>query len=551
MQNNDILYKKLEKAICENCFITHEIQAISENSTIKMRWLFDLRAVILRSDILNAYSEFFWNRYKDEDLFQICGLELAAVPLVAAVIMKFHEKGRTLNGFIIRKSRKKSGLLKMTEGEIVDLPIIILDDLLNTGSSIIRQIEIIEELHKEVKEVFTILRFRDIDYYKSFKDKGIPHFSIFELNDFKDSLNVVNLLPHKIEKQVESPFEKSPIWYSKGETPNYFYVNPKSGPVVSKQVVFFGTDEGILQAKNIFTGKELWKYKIPFGSVGKFIFSTPVIYKDLIIFGAYDGNVYALDKNTGKRVWMFMEAEWIGSSPCVSEDLGILFIGLEFGLFSKKGGVVGLDVITGKKLWEYRTSELTHASPAYSNKFKLVACGSNDGVLSVLCAKTGVLKWTFKTKGEIKYAPSFSDSHGFIIVLGFDEFVYVLKTKTGEVVTRYEMGFGGYSTPLVVDDMVICTSFDKCVHCFNIYTGVLIWKYNTGARCFSTPLLVEEKVYVGSNNGQLFEIDSKNGNVSGIFHTRERIVNKIAYDEETKIFFIPTFANEIFAFKKK
>ena len=551
MQENGQYLHILEKAIIQDCFVTKEAQAVSERSTLTMKWLFDFRAVILKSEVLNAYAELFWEKHKDKKEFQVCGLELAAVPLISAVIMKFHEKGRRLNGFIIRKSRKKTGLLKMIEGEVLDLPVIIIDDLINTGSSVIRQIEIIEELGKEVTKVFTILRFRDSEYYVSFKERNIILDSLFELNSFKESLGVQNLLPKKEEKQIGSPFDSKSGWYLKGEKPNFFYVVPKSAPVVSDEHVYFGTDDGVFHCRDVVSGKKVWDYRIPFGAVGKCIFSTPSTYKDLVFFGAYDGNLYTLNKHTGKREWVFMEADWIGSSPCVAEDLNMVFIGLEFGLFTKKGGVVGVDVKTGKKIWEFRSQELTHASPAYSKKYKLVACGSNDGILYVFDAKKGNLKWSFKTEGDIKYAPAFSDKHGFVVVLGHGNIVYVLDIKTGKVVSQYEMGFGGYSTPLIINDSVIVTSFDKCIHCFNIHTGALVWRYDTGARCFATPILVNDKVYVGSNNGRLFEMNPKTGEVTGIFHTRERIVNSVAYDEKTKTFFIPTFANELYALKKK
>jgi outer membrane protein assembly factor BamB/orotate phosphoribosyltransferase len=551
MKKNNHNYSVLEKVIRENCFVTEEAQVISENSTIRMNWLFDFRSVILKSNVLNVYAEIFWERYQCEKNFQVCGLELASVPLLAAVVMKFHEKGLALNGFIIRKSRKKTGLLKMIEGEVLDIPVIILDDLINTGSSVMRQIEILEDLKKEVKEIFTILRFRDAEYYQSFKQKNIQLVSIFELNDFKDSLKVKNLAPPQEEKQIGNPFTEEVVWYFQGKKPNFFYVVPKSGPVISDGCIYFGCDEGVFHALEVVTGKEIWNYKIPFGTVGKTIFSTPSVYQNLVLFGAYDGNLYALDKETGKRAWVFMEADWIGSSPCIAEDLDMVFIGLEFGLFAKKGGVVSINIKTGEKMWEFRSEELTHASPAYSKKFQVVGCGSNDGVFYLFDAKKGTLKWSFKTGGGIKYAPYFSDAHGFVIVLGFSETVYVLEIKTGKIITKYKMDFGGYSAPIVVNDTVICTSFDKNIHCFDIYTGNLIWKCNTDARCFSTPLLVEEKIYVGSNNGRLFEIEPKTGKVSGIFHTRERIVNKIAYDKETGIFFVPTFANEIIALKKK
>jgi len=541
---------EIRKAIVENCFIVEDAVAISSTSEINMGWLFDLRAVFLTPTVLSAYSELFWERHKDKQ-FQICGVELAAVPLITAIILNFHKKGRTINGFIIRKSRKKTGLLKNIEGKVTNEPVIILDDLINSGGSVMRQVEIVREFQLKIIEVFTILRFRDVEYYKNLNEAGVPIYSLFDLNDFRDKLGVSNLPPPQVKTQICDPFYNNALWYFKGLAPNFFYVVPKSGPVASGGRVFFGTDDGTFFAINAGSGDVVWKYKIPFGTRGKFIFSTPSIYKNLVFFGAYDGNLYALNQKTGKREWVFMEADWIGSSPCVAIDLGLVFVGLEFGLFKKRGGVVAINASTGEKVWEYRTPELTHGSPAYSSKYGVVACGSNDGKLSVFDAKTGKLVWDFQTEGDIKYAPTFSDKHGVVVVLGHGAIVYVLDIKTGRPITTYAMDFGGYSSPLIIENTIICTSFDKHVHSFEIMTGKPIWKFNTGARCFATPNLIQGKVYVGSNNGRLFELDPVTGNVEGIFYTRERIVNKIAYDEETHTFFVPTFANELYALKKR
>lgn len=540
----------LKRSIETDVFLVEEAKSAAASWGGHDRWLFDFRAVMLRSEILDAYAEIFFDRYRERYPFQVCGLEMAAVPLVTAIVMKFQERHMPLNGFFIRKSRKKSGLFKMIEGRVTEYPIIIVDDLVNTGSSVIRQIEILKELKKAISGIFSILRFHDLEYYGRFRELGIEFSALFDLNNFSDSLGIANLQSTSRTQPIPNPFQEISVWRFFSPDPNFAHLVPKSAPVVSEGMVYFGTDSGLFFALNALNGKTIWTYRVPFGSQGKKIFSTPVIWKDLVIFGAYDGNLYALDKKTGKRFWIFLEADWIGSSPCIAPDLGMVFIGLEYGLFKKRGGVSGLDACTGKKIWEFRSEELTHGSPAYSMKFGVVGCGSNDGVFSLLDARTGKLRWSFQTKGPIKYAPRFVDEYGLVVVLGYDEIVYVLRTKTGEVVTRYVMEFGGYSTPLVFGKKVICTSFDKHVHCFDLFSGELFWKLDTGARCFSTPEIINGKIYVGSNNAQLFEIDPDFGDVTGIFHTRERIVNKIAYDKEHDIFFVPTFANELFALKK-
>lgn len=539
----------LRKAIEGEVFVVEEAKRTSAMHEGNSGWLFDFRAVMLQPEILNAYCELFYEKYESKYPFQVCGLEVAAIPLVAALVMKFHEKKKPINGFFIRKSRKKSGLLKMIEGKVTDDPVIIVDDLVNSGLTIMRQVEILQELKKRIAGIVSILRFRDASYYVSFQEKGIPFEAFFELSDFQESLGVVNLKDSRYAPLAPNPFGKI-CWKFQGESPNLFYVVPKSGPVVSDGLVYFGADDGYFFSLDVISGRVSWKYKTPFGSKGKYILSTPAVYRDMVFFGAYDGNLYALDKRTGQKRWVFMEADWVGSSPCVAEDLGLVFIGLEYGLFRKHGGVSGIDIRTGEKVWEFRSSALTHGSPAYSEKFRVVGCGSNDAVFSVLHAKTGKLLWSYQTDGPIKHAPCFSDEHDVVVVLGHGETVFVFKTDTGDIVSKFRMNFGSYGSPLVFRESVICGSFDKHVYCFDLFTGVLKWKFYTGSRCFSTPVIVDGLLYIGSNNARLFEIDPETGEVLGVFQTKERITNKIAYDRETGIFLVPTFANEIFAMKK-
>src|SRR5579864_8652370 len=70
-------------------------------------WLFDMRAVFLQPEYLNAYAEVFWDRFKDKLPFQVGGIETAGIALVTAIIMKGHERGTPFNGFFVRKSRKR------------------------------------------------------------------------------------------------------------------------------------------------------------------------------------------------------------------------------------------------------------------------------------------------------------------------------------------------------------------------------------------------------------------------------------------------------------
>lgn len=539
---------KLKEVIEKEVFLTKkETKSVDQNG-IETDWIFDFRKVLLSAEILDTVSELFWGEFKNEHPFQVGGIEVASIPLITAFVLKAREKNKISNGFFIRKSRKKSGLLRMIEGEISDDKIILVDDIINSGKSFVRQVEVIESLGKKVSAVFVILRFRDLSYYTYLNERGIKIISLFTLEDFKNSLGVSNLVD-KNELPVPTPFEID--WYFKSEKPNYFLVTAKSAPAIDKEKIYFGGDNGTFWALNQADGKIAWEYKILLGSQKRRTFSSPVVYKNVVYFGANDGNFYALDSSTGKRKWVFLEADWIGSSPCIAEDIGTIFVGLEFGLWKKQGAVVALDSSSGKKVWQFLMSGLTQSSPAYSSKLKVVVCGCNDFSVYGLDAKTGKLLWVFKTDGEITGSFAFDETRGVVAFGSFDSSVYILNAKTGKLIHKTKTDEAIFSTPTISGGFVYVSSLDKSMYCIDLDKGIVVWKFKTNARIFSSPEIIGDSVYIGSNDGRLYELDLKTGKNTAFFQATERITDKITHNKATGKIFLATFANEIYCLSKK
>lgn len=545
----DELKQQLKTVIVKKVFVSGSDERMTSNSGKDQAWLFDFRRAILEPDVLDLYTSIFFTHYSDPSSIQVGGMEVAAVPLVAGIVQKSTALGTPVPGFFVRKSRKKYNLMRAVEGTLhVDKKIILVDDLLNSGTSIIQQVEVLESMGHSVSEVFVMLRFRDEAFYTGLHERGVKITNLFELNDFSDVLPVANLLPHTHPQMLE-PF--SVLWRFASPEPNLAYVVPKSAPVIDDEYVYFGSDSGYFWCLDQTTGDIVWKFKVPFGADGKYIFSTPVLSRGLVIFGAYDGNLYALDAKTGKRVWTFFDADWIGSSPCVAEDLGLVYVGLEFGLFHKQGGIAAVDIQTGEKKWSKEMGGLTHASPAYSKKYQTVMCGSNNGHVYAFDAKTGEQKGEIVTQGEVKYGIAVNEEYGWFAFGSFDGHVYVRDLATGNEVVTFDALSAIYSTPLFDGMMLYVASLDKNIYCFDVAQKKKVWEFNTTARVFASPVLIEGKLYIGSNTGRLCELDSKTGKQTGFLQLAERIVNRIAYNEQTKTFFIPTVANEIYAARIK
>jgi outer membrane protein assembly factor BamB/orotate phosphoribosyltransferase len=513
-------------------------------------WIFDFRAVLLNPDFLNTVSNVFYDTLKAlTQTFQVGGIESAALPLISGVVMKARERGDEVHGFYIRKSRKKQGLTKIVEGTINKQPIVLLDDIMNRSNSLLKQIEVLESMGERVYAVLTIIRYRDVSYYEQLHKRGIKIISLFDLTNFPE-LKDLAPLSEKEAREVPRPYVQK--WYFKSENFNPYLVVQKSAPVLDEEKVYVGSDSGVMWALSQKTGSVAWSFTMKgVGSGRKRILSTPAVDEERVYFGAYDGVVYALHKHTGKLAWTYEDADWVGSSPTISHELGLLYIGLEFGLFGKKGGIVALDIHTGRLVWNKTFKGLTHSSPAYSQKHSKVVIGSNCGTVACFDAKDGRELWEVSVPAEVRGNITVDEKRGYVLFGCYDSNFYILSLKTGEQIFLYKCYFPIYSTPLVVGDVVVFASLDKNVYCVDLETLTLQWKFETEGRVFASPALVEDKVLIGSNDGRLYELDIRTGENTAIFQATERIVNRVAYNPTTKVLFVPTFANEIYALKKE
>lgn len=551
---SDILFK----IITEKVFKDEEIQEVSLNSTgsIVESWTFDFKAEGLSRVFLREYATHFWKsfRHRFGNHIQIGGMETGAIGLVAGVLT-YTPDDMSSTGFYIRKSRKKSNLANLVEGNIrSNIPIILVDDILNFGRTIRKQVVILEDLGYKVTAVFCCLRFRDMSHYQDLLDKGIVIVSIFELNDFEGILPVRNLVT---KTRAVFPEKKYVPDYKVVLTnqPNAYLVVPKSAPLLVGGYIYMGVDGGFFYCLRAEDGSIVWVYRVFFGDRGKWILSSPAVFEDRVVFGAYDGNVYCLNRFTGKRFWAHTDADWVGSSPCIDAVRGIVYIGLAFGLPKKRGGVVALDIRTGQVKWKnYTMAGRVYASPAHSRKHALVVCGSDDGCMYAFHAKTGVVVWKFQTHDSIKGEATFYEEGGLVVFGSLDGGVYVLCIQDGSLYHRFEARFGFYSTPVMDGHRILIGSLDKNVYCFDIIKKKTSWVFETFGRIFSTPTLDGQSVFIGSNDGMMYELDAQTGRRIAGVQLAERIVNRVQVSRQSNgknRVYIPTHMGELYSVREE
>jgi outer membrane protein assembly factor BamB/orotate phosphoribosyltransferase len=539
--------ERLKKEIAEHAFITKDERELLDLNGKEFQWFIDIKGIMLKPGNLDAISEIFWEHLHDIGRFQLGGLETVAIALMSGVVMKAQRESIALNAFYVRKSRKRDGMQRGIEGALTDEPVILLDDAMNSGKSIVRQVEALKAEGKRVAEVCVIVAFRDPAYYKYFTENNIKVWSIFTLEDFPRS---GGLLKSQLKPAAQPRMHFDIEWKFESADPRYEIILPKSAPVSDRERVYFGADNGSMWALNQSDGSVAWSYKTLFGAGKKRIFSSPALFNGTLFFGAYDGNFYALDAETGKKKWINFEADWIGSSPCVAEDLGLVYVGLEFGLWRKYGGIAAFDAETGERKWWYQLETHVHSSPAYSKKFGIVVVGSKSGEVCAFDASTGALRWRYSGSTDVKGGLAFDESRGLVIFGSWDDRIHMIDVGTGAFVRAVETYKPIYSNPVVWNGRLYMGLIDKRVVCVDIGEGKVLWEFWTQSRVFATPAFIDGHLFIGSNDGRLYEIDPETGAEISFFQTTERIVNKVAYNPDTKRIFLPTYANEMYCLKR-
>jgi outer membrane protein assembly factor BamB len=260
---------------------------------------------------------------------------------------------------------------------------------------------------------------------------------------------------------------------------------------------------------------------------------------------------YCLNAADGQVVWAVAQGEWIGASPLVVPQHGLVFFGIEYERPWAQGGIAALNMLTGEKTWEYPVRKFQHGSPAYWAGGDLILWGTADHVMAAIAAKTGKTIWTFKTRRSVKYAPAVCEKRGVVAFASFDKSIYVLDLATGQKLGEWETEEICYTTPLIVGDRLFCGSGDRNLYVIDLASMSLIKKIPARARVYCSPRLVDGKVMVGTNGGVVMEIDPDTLEICGRLQLEDAVTNAIAATPDGKRIFVSTAMNHLYAFERE
>ena len=254
----------------------------------------------------------------------------------------------------------------------------------------------------------------------------------------------------------------------------------------------------------------------------------PALAYGRLFFTNNSGVLYAISARTGKRAWRREVGRCVAASPAVAHRLVYQAFLNRPPCNSKKkfltGEVIAFSPGLGRIRWRTKIGP-TESSPLVSGPYLYV--GDWRGRVYAIHARTGKIRWTYRTKGRVKGAVALSG--GRLYVGSYDGHLYALSARSGKLRWRApvqpRLGSRGnlYSTPAVAYGRVYIGSTDGKVYSFGATSGKLRWSHGTGGYVYGSPAVWRRLVLVGSYDRRFYAFDAATGDVRWRFKANGKI----------------------------
>ncbi len=310
--------------------------------------------------------------------------------------------------------------------------------------------------------------------------------------------------------------------YVKWSVTSDHFTNEMLNPLVVKEFVVVGTNQGELRAYRTGNGEPVWTYQH-----GSRLFHKLSSDGERVYFSAH-GGLTAVTADAGEKVWAVNLVQ--GEGPVLAlPEKGLVLIA------DNDGTLHALEAKTGKKRWD---AEFLTDAPAVppmfggkrlhiSNDKAFPTCLVNDGEMVILSVfdqcrivsfnvASGKKLWSFQTSGCVYGEAVATSNHVFIG--SQDEAFYCLDKKTGKQVWKFVTKARVASGGVVDDRYVYFGSCDGGLYCLSQADGKLRWRFEadrfpdgSNSAIYSVPVLRQGTLYFAAGEGQFYAVAADSG----------------------------------------
>lgn len=274
---------------------------------------------------------------------------------------------------------------------------------------------------------------------------------------------------------------------------------------VDQDWVYFGGGDGFLYCVSLETGRVQWRYEIKNPQI-----SRPTLSQGRVLVTSSDDGIYALDAATGKWLWQYRRksaaAATIRGAAAPLVDGDQVLVGLSDGF------LVALTLADGQLRWERKLhagSKFTDVDAEAVVDRDRVFIPAYDGALYALRRTNGDVLWRFDAGGS----RTVTLQAGRLLLPSSDGFVYALDPEGGKLLWKFELD-GGVPTQIVATEhyAVVGSSF-QYLYVLKADTGDLVSRFNSGwGSGFSGSLAFDSsnnRLYALSMAGNLYAFTLK------------------------------------------
>lgn len=261
---------------------------------------------------------------------------------------------------------------------------------------------------------------------------------------------------------------------------------------------------------------------------------------DKLIAMDVDGNVYCLDKTNGTVIWQksIELGNTIGTSSAICINNGIIFAGTA-------RTVTALNLNDGSVKWS-NNRDRGENSPA-----EFVACGdriivnSHWDSLAALDIESGKALWDNKDE-DIRFrssTPIAVDDNTLLVA--DDDAIMLVDMNSGDITSKTnfeEYSFSSSAKPALKDRMAYIPTSNDGIVAFDIESKTIVWHFETGESILftapyagkgkkiveSTPVIDGENVIFGANDGFIYTVNAKSGELADKRQAGSAVLGKIA-----------------------
>lgn len=294
---------------------------------------------------------------------------------------------------------------------------------------------------------------------------------------------------------VPDPNKATPLWkvqeiVTVNGQPTQFGDLIEYPPSISGGKVFYcsngGGQGGQVICRDLLTGTELWRYKIPAKQGGQFA-AEPAISGNVVYVGTmgphtgrgdpnYKPQLLALQADTtdpaGHLLWSFTTGHAVESSPLVLGNR--LYFSTQAGMLYCFSTSLSAP---HKPLWKpFNLQGKTTSSPAYDQNGRIIS-STYTGLVWAVDYQTGKARWKADVPGNNAQFYGTPAVYGSRVVVASkaNGKLYCLDDRTGKVLWSYPTSQGLYASPAIWNNTVYVGSKTGCLWAINVVTGSPIW----------------------------------------------------------------------------